>query len=352
MSDNAFLRRLGIEHPIIAAPMGGGPSTPELVAAVSNAGGMGSLAGAYLAPEQIADEIRRVRALTSRPFAVNLFAGGYHTGFGDPAPMLTLMREVHQELGLPEPSVSPVPPDPFPAQLQVVLDAGPAAFSFTFGIPPADALRRLREAGIMVMGTATTVEEGRTLAEAGVDAIVAQGAEAGAHRGTFTGDFERAMVPTLELTTGIVAATGLPVIASGGLMDGRDIAAALEGSASAVQLGTAFVPCPESGAAEVYKQAILSATEDRTVITRAFSGRPARGIENAFIRRVEPLRDAILSFPAQNNLTRPMRAAAGKRGEPSHLSLWAGTQAHRARNLPAADLVRALVEEMREARSS
>ena len=190
------------------------------------------------------------------------------------------------------------------------------------------------------------------LADAGVDAIVAQGAEAGAHRGTFTGDFERAMVPTLELTAGIVAATGLPVIASGGLMDGRDIASALGAGASAVQLGTAFVPCPESGAAEGYKHAILTATDDRTVITRAFSGRPARGIENAFIRRVEPLRDAILSFPAQNNLTRPMRAAAGKRGEPGYLSLWAGTQAHRARTLPAADLVRALVEEMRDARSS
>jgi nitronate monooxygenase len=351
MSDNTFLRRLGIEHPIIAAPMGGGPSTPELVAAVSNAGGLGSLAGAYLTPGQIADEIGRVRALTGRPFAVNLFAGGYHTGFGDPAPMLALMREVHHELGLPEPEVAPVPADPFPAQLRVVLDARPAAFSFTFGIPPSDALRDLREAGIVVMGTATTVEEGRLLAEAGVDAIVAQGAEAGAHRGTFTGDFERAMVPTLELTAGIAAATGLPVIASGGVMDGRDVAAALDAGAAAVQMGTAFVPCPESGAAEAYKQAILSATEDRTVITRAFSGRPARGIENTFIRRVEPVRDAILPFPAQNNLTRPMRAAAGKRGEPGYLSLWAGTEAHRARTLPAADLVRVLVEEMQQARS-
>ncbi|HET7232519.1 MAG TPA: nitronate monooxygenase [Longimicrobium sp.] len=349
MTDHTFLRRLGIEHPIIAAPMGGGPSTPELVAAVCNAGGMGSIAGAYLSPAQLQDEIRRVRALTDRPFAVNLFAGGYHTEFGDPAPMLALMRQVHHEFALPEPAVPPVPPDPFPAQLQVVLDARPAAFSFTFGIPPAEALQRLRDAGIVVMGTATTVEEGRMLAEAGVDAIVAQGAEAGAHRGSFTGDFERAMVPTLELTAGIAAATRLPVVASGGLMDGRDIVAALEAGAVAVQMGTAFVPCPESGAAEVYKQAILSATEDRTVITRAFSGRPARGIENSFIHRVEPVLDAILSFPAQNTLTRPMRAAAGKRGEAGYLSLWAGTEAHRARPLPAADLVRALVAEMRAA---
>jgi len=349
VADASFLRRLGIEHPVIAAPMGGGPSTPALVAAVSDAGGMGSVAGAYLAPAQLANEIRQVRALTGRPFAVNLFAGGYHLEVGDPAPMLALMREVHTELGLGEPSVSPVPPDPFAAQLQVVLDERPAAFSFTFGIPTAEALRRLREAGIVVMGTATTVEEGAMLAAAGVDAIIAQGAEAGAHRGTFTGDFERAMVPTLELTAGIAAATGLPVIASGGVMDGRDVAAALAAGAVAVQMGTAFVPCPESGAAEAYKRAILTATEDRTVVTRAFSGRPARGIENAFIRRVEPVRDAIIPFPAQNTLTRPMRAEAGRRGEPGYLSLWAGTAAHRARALPAAELVRALVAELHAA---
>lgn len=352
MADTSLLRRLGVEHPVIAAPMGGGPSTPALVAAVSNAGGMGSIAGAYLSPAQLADEIGRVRALTRRPFAVNLFAGGYHREVGDPGPMLALMREVHAELGLPEPSVPPVPPDPFAAQLQVVLDERPAAFSFTFGIPPADALRRLRERGIVVMGTATTVEEGAMLAAAGVDAIVAQGAEAGAHRGTFTGDFERAMVPTLELTAGIAAATRLPVVASGGVMDGRDVAAALAAGAVAVQMGTAFVPCPESGAAGAYKQAILSAGDDRTVITRAFSGRPARGIENAFIRRVEPIRDAIPLFPAQNTLTRPMRAEAGRRGEPGYLSLWAGTQAHRARALPAAELVRVLVAELRTAQGA
>lgn len=349
MHDTSFLRRLGIEHPVIAAPMGGGPSTPELVAAVSGAGGMGSLAGAYLAPEQVADEIRRVRALTDRPFAVNLFAGGYHLESGDPAPMLAVMREVHAELGLPEPSIAPVPPDPFPAQLEVVLRERPAAFSFTFGIPPGDALRELRARGIVVMGTATTAEEGEMLAEAGVDAVIAQGAEAGAHRGTFTGDFERAMVPTLALTAGIAAATRLPVIASGGVMDGRDVAAALAAGAVAVQMGTAFVPCPESGASAAYKQAILAATGDRTTITRAFSGRPARGIENDFIRRAEPLRDAILTFPAQNTLTRAMRSAAARRGEAGYLSLWAGTQAHRARALPAAELVRTLAAELREA---
>lgn len=350
MTDSPLLHRLGIQHPIIAAPMGGGPSTPELVAAVSAAGGMGSLAGAYLSPEQIADEIGRVRALTSRPFAVNLFAGGYHAGIDrDSAPMLAVMEEVHRELGLPAPAIPDVPPDPFETQLRVLLDARPAAFSFTFGIPSADAMGRLRAAGIAVLGTATTVEEGRMLAAAGVDGIVAQGAEAGAHRGTFAGDFDASMVPTLELTSGIVATTGVPVIASGGLMDGRDVAAALAAGAQAVQLGTAFVPCPESGAAEVYKQAILAAVDDRTVVTRAFSGRHARGIENDFIRRMRTHAGDVLPFPAQNTLTRPMRAAAGKQGEPGYLSLWAGTGAARARRLPAAELLRVLVDELREA---
>lgn len=353
MMDNPLLRRLGIQHPVIAAPMGGGPSTPELVAAVSDAGGMGCVAGAYLTPERIGEEIRRVRALTDRPFAANLFAGGYHAGIDrDPAPMLARMRQVHGELGLNAPELPTVPPDPFEAQLQVVLDARPAAFSFTFGIPWAGALRRLRAAGIAVLGTATTVEEGRMLAAAGVDAVVAQGAEAGAHRGTFTGDFDAAMVPTLELTAGIAAATGIPVAASGGLMDGRDVAAALAAGAQAVQLGTAFVPCPESGAAEVYKEAILSAVDDRTVITRAFSGRHARGIENDFIRRMAEHQADILPFPAQNTLTRPMRAAAGKRGEAGYLSLWAGTGVARARQLPAAEMVRVLVDEMRQALAS
>jgi len=353
MNTDSLLRHLGIAHPIIAAPMGGGPSTPELVAAVSDAGGMGCLAGAYLTPEQLEDEIRRVRALTGRPFAVNLFAGGYHAGIDrDPVPMLALMREVHGELGLPAPELPAVPPDPFEAQLRVVLAARPAAFSFTFGIPSADAMRRLRAAGIVVLGTATTVEEGRMLADAGVDAVIAQGAEAGAHRGTFTGDFDAAMLPTLELTAGIAAATGVPAVASGGLMDGRDVAAALAAGAQAAQLGTAFVPCPESGAAECYKQAILAAVDDRTVITRAFSGRHARGIENDFIRRMRTHAGDILSFPAQNTLTRPMRAAAGKRGEAGYLSLWAGTGAARARRLPAAELVRVLVDELRQAQAS
>lgn len=350
MNRPVFLDRLGIEHPIFLAPLGGGPGTPELAAAVSEAGGLGSLGAAYLTAEQTREAIRKVRALTRKPFQVNLFCGGREstTDF-DAGPMLALLSEIHQKLGLPAPALPAMPADPFPAQLEVVLEERPAAFSFTFGIPDSAALRRVKERGIPVLGTATTVEEGRLLEQAGVDAIVAQGAEAGAHRGTFSGPFEDSFVPTAELVRGIVRQTALPVIASGGIMDGRDIAAALLDGAAAVQLGTAFLCCPECAAAEAYKRAVLAAKRDTTVVTRAFSGRPARGLTNTFIERLKGHEEMILPYPLQNALTRPMRTAAGQRGDAGYLSLWAGQGVPRARSMPAGELVRRLVEETREA---
>ncbi len=332
MAKTGFLRRLGIELPIMQAPMGGGPSTPELVAAVSNAGGLGSLGAPYLTPEQILDAVRRVRALTERPFAVNLFAGAYQTENAiDPAPMLALLGEAHAALGLPPPVLPALPPDPFAAQLAAVLEARPPIFSFTFGIPKPQEIARLRARDIAIVGTATSVSEARLLEAAGVDGILAQGSGAGAHRGTFSGRFEDAMVPTLELVHGISRAVELPVTASGGLMNGADIRAALEAGATAAALGTAFLACPESGASETYKQAVLAARADTTVITRAFSGRPARGIANAFIARMRDHEAAILPYPLQNALTRAMRGAAAERGDSGFLSLWAGTGVARAR---------------------
>jgi nitronate monooxygenase len=240
--------------------MGGGPSTPELVAAVSNAGGLGSLGAAYLSPDQIIDAMRRIKALTQRPFNVNLFAGGYQrTRQVDPAPMLALLAGIHADLELPPPAAPAAARDPFPEQFEAVLEADPPIFSFTFGIPDADVRKRLAARGIATLGTATTVKEARMLEDAGVAAIVLQGEEAGAHRGTFAGPFENSMVPTLDLVAETVRAVSTPVVASGGLMDGRDVAAAMRHGASAVQLGTAFLACPESGAPAAYKRAILEA---------------------------------------------------------------------------------------------
>lgn len=346
MAANKLLQRLGIEHPILLAPMAGAGGTPELAAAVSNAGGMGAWGGAYAKPDEIAATIRRIRQLTQRPFNINLFAGGYETRKVDPQPMLAIVGEAHARLGLPPPLLPPVPADPFAAQLEAVLEERPPVFSFTFGMPSAAQIAALKQRGVAVMGTATTVQEARQLQQAGVDAIAAQGAEAGAHRGSFAAPFEDSMIPLAVLVREICASTALPVIASGGIMDGRDVAKAMALGAAAVQLGTAFLPCPESGAPPAYKRALLEAKTDTTVITRAFSGRPARGLTNAFIAMVAGKEDSILPFRQQNDLTRPLRNAAGQRGIADFISLWAGQGVARSRAMPAADLVKALVDEM------
>jgi len=346
MAANPLLQQLGIDHPILLAPMAGSGGTPELAAAVSNAGGLGAWGGAYAKPEEIIAAIRRIRALTSRPFNINLFAGGCVLDRKiDPQPMLGIVAEVHAELGLPPPVLPPPSVDCFDAQFEAVLEERPPVFSFTFGIPSPAQMAAAKRRGIVTLGTATSVEEAARLEQAGVDAIAAQGAEAGAHRGTFAAAFEDSMIPLATLVRAICAHVRLPVVAAGGIMTGGDVAAAMTLGAAAVQLGTAFVPCPESGAPAAYKHALLSAKADTTVITRAFSGRPARGIANRFIAMVAGKEHAILPFRQQNDLTRPMRNAAGKAGVADFISLWAGQGVARSRAMPAAELVATLIKE-------
>jgi nitronate monooxygenase len=335
----------GARYPLIQAPMAGGPTTPELVAAVSNAGGLGSLGAAYLTPAAIAAAVARIRELTDRPFTVNLFTVDSAPLDRAPGPMLALLAAYHRELALPPPALPERPAERFDEQAAAILAARAPVFSFTFGIPAPEWLSAFRGAGIRVAGTATTVEEARLVAAAGVDAVVAQGAEAGGHRGTFAGRFEDAMVPTLALVEGAIAAVRCPVIASGGIMDGSGIRAALASGAAAVQLGTAFLACPESGAPPAHKAAVLAAAEDTTVITRVFSGRPARGIRNRFVVEAERHLEAVLPYPWQNAATRPLRTAAARAGKAEFLSLWAGQRAGLARALPAAELVATLAAE-------
>lgn len=340
-----LLSDLGLVHPIILAPMAGAGGTPELLAAVSNAGGLGSWGGAYATPQQILDTAKQIRGLTSKPFALNLFAGGYEPQrHVDGAPMLALVARVHEKLGLAPPVLPPNPASPFEDQAAAVIEARPAVFSFTFGMPSAGVLERARKAGILTIGTATTVEEGKALAAAGVDAIVAQGEEAGAHRGSFLKPFEQSMVPMRELTRGLLREVAIPVIASGGIMNGREIAEMLDAGAVAAQLGTAFLVCDESGAPDAYKKALLAAKEDTTVITRVYSGRPARGLRNTFIDMAEGV--PVLPFRQQNDLTRPMRNESGKQGLPDYVSLWAGRNVARVRAMPGARLMETLVAEI------
>lgn len=332
--------------------MAGGVSTPELVAKVSQASALGSLGLAYTQPEAMQREAERVRALTSAPFNVNLFAAKNAGEIEDAEQRAALdaVAPYYEELGLtrPQPLRSPYAPDPR-AQLDAVEAIQPGVFTFHLGDVDGKRLAALRARGIKVGGSATCVAEAKHLETLGVDFIIAQGAEAGGHRGTYLRDPYEAMTGTLALVRLIVRAVRLPVVAAGGIMDGAGIAAALALGAQAAQLGTAFLPCTESGASPLHKAAVLAAEDDVTLITEKFSGKPARGIVNRYMREMEERNAPQLAFPAQNSLTAPLRAAAAKAGKADFLSMWAGQAAALARELPAAELVAALRAETLEA---
>ncbi|HVB33030.1 MAG TPA: nitronate monooxygenase [Patescibacteria group bacterium] len=344
----SLARQLGLRYPVVQAPMAGGATTPELVAAVCEAGALGFLAAAYLQPVRIRELASQVRARTSRPFGINLFAP--LPAPDPPADARAALRRIsgfHAELGLAQPVLPEAAAEPFEEQLAAALDSGASVFSFTFGLLPHDALDAVKSRGMFVMGTATTVDEAILLEKAGVDAVIAQGSEAGAHRGTFATDFASSMIGSMALIPQVADVVRVPVVASGGIMDGRGIVAALALGASAVQMGTAFLVCHESGVPEAHKAAILGAHEDQTRITRAFSGRPARGIVNQAMAEIEAAGDpaAILPYPLQNALTRPMRSAAAKQGRAEYLSLWAGQGVRLARRQSASELIAHLSHE-------
>jgi nitronate monooxygenase len=341
---------LGIELPIIQAPMAGGVTTPDLVASVCEAGALGSLGLAYTQPEAMQRDAELVRARTQRPFNLNLFASKSVGAIPDAEQRAALdaVAPHYAELGLPlpQPVRAPFAPD-LNAQLAAIEAIRPAVFTFHLGDFEARRIAGLRAHGIKVGASATCVAEARHLETLGVDFIIAQGTEAGGHRGTYLRDPYEAMTGTLALVRLIVRAVRVPVVAAGGIMDGAGIAAALALGAEAAQLGTAFVTCHESGAPRVHKAAILGAKDDDTLITEKFSGKPARGIANRYMRE---MRDApTLPFPAQNTLTGPLRAAAAKAGNADFPSLWSGQAAPLARELPAAELVTTLRDETMQA---
>ncbi|GKQ37152.1 nitronate monooxygenase [Streptomyces sp. A012304] len=340
-------------HPIVQAPMAGGVSVPELAAAVSEAGGLGFLAAGYKTADGMYQEIKQLRGLTTRPFGVNLF-------MPQPESAETGAVEVyaHQlageaawyetELGDPDSGRD----DGYDAKLAVLLDNPVPVVSFHFGVPTAQALESLRRAGTFTLVTATTVDEAVAVERAGADAVIVQGVEAGGHQGTHRDIQENdgSGIGLLSLVAQVREAVSLPLVAAGGIMRGSQIAAVLAAGADAAQLGTAFLATPESGAAAVHKQALTDPLFVRTELTRAFSGRPARGLVNRFLREHGPYAPA--AYPEVHHLTSPLRKAAAKAGDAQGMALWAG-QGHRmARDLPAGQLVEVLLAELDAARTA
>jgi nitronate monooxygenase len=330
-----------LEHPIVQAPMGGGVSTPALAAAVSEAGGLGFLAAGYLAPDKVRADVQALRTLTARPFGVNLFAPPQPVP--DPRAVEryahALARRHGAAVGTPRHD-----DDAWEEKLALLAELRVPVVSFAFGCPEATEVEKLHAAGAAVWVAVTTADEARTAERAGADALVVQGVEAGGHRATFddTAPNDFGLLAALQL---VAAATPLPLVATGGLATGRAIAAVIAAGAVAAQLGTAFMLSPEAATAEAHRAAV--AHDGPTALTRAFTGRTARGIVNRFQREHTP--DAPLGYPDVHHVTAPLRKAARERGDADGFHLWAGQAHSLAEPVPAAELVRRLAAEAREA---
>lgn len=348
----SLLQRLGIDHPLIQAPMAG-PNTPTLVAAVSHAGGLGSLGAGYLEPKDILDQSAQIRALTDKPFALNLFV--LPDTFEADESAVTRMRDrldaLMEQEGLGVRTQRPSSWAPvFSDQFAALCEVRPAVASFVFNLITPAQLRELHRRDIYVIGTATSVAEARAWAELGADAVCVQGAEAGGHRGTFLHAPEQAMIGLFALLPLAVRAVSIPVIAAGGIMDGRGMLAAEVLGAAASQLGTAFLACPESGATAAWKRDLASAEDHRIGTIRSFSGRAARGLLNRYTQAMQPYEAELPPYPILNALTAPLRRAAGQAGRGDLVSEWCGQAATLVRPMPAADLVKLLMNEYRTAR--
>ena len=339
--------------PIVQAPMAGGVSVPQLAAAVSEAGGLGFLAAGYKTADGMYQEIKQLRGATNRPFGVNLFMP--QPEYADPAAVEVYANQLAGEsawyetkLGDPDSGRD----DGYDAKLAVLLDNPVPIVSFHFGCPTREVLDSLARAGTFTMVTATTVEEAQAVQRAGAGAVTVQGVEAGGHQGTHRDNPETdgAGIGLLSLIAQVREAVQIPIVAAGGIMRGSQIAAVLAAGATAAQLGTGFLATHESGANALHKQALTNPLFVRTELTRAFSGRPARGLVNRFMREHGPYAPA--AYPQIHHLTSGLRKAAAKAGDAQGMALWAG-QGHRlARDLPAQQLVEVLADEIAEAKAA
>ncbi len=336
---NKLLNLLKIQHPIIQAPMAGGITTPELVAAVSECGGLGSIGAGLLNATALRQTIQNTRKLTQKPFAVNVFIPNpYQVDVKAMQVWQKYLEPIRQKLNISSPAITQYAPN-FDAQMQVILEENIPIVSFTFGILNSHWLNQLQQQGCVVIGTATTLEEARALEKSGIDAIVLQGSEAGGHRGSFLKPAQQSLVGLFDLVTQAVAEIDCPLIAAGGIMQGEQISALLKLGVSAAQLGTAFLVCEESGAHPLYKQAVLKAKETEVILTKHISGRYARGLKNDFIEYLQACSIEPLDYPVQNTLLQDIRQAALQQNQPDFFALWCGQGVAKARALKVADLI-------------
>src|SRR6266478_4271958 len=351
-NENRLTAKLGIDYPVIQGPLGG-LSSQKLTAAVSNFGGLGSFGAHGLAPEAIKEAIAEIRSLTSKPFAMNLWVSMEDEGartsgenaFNRSLAPLTTHLAV---LGAPRPTFKPYSPPRFEDQARVLLDAKVPAFSFIYGIPPQEILEGCRAKHIVTIGTATTPEEGAALQEAGVDAVVASGFEAGGHRGSFLRAAENSLTGTLALVPQIVDNVDVPVIAAGGIGDVRGVVAALALGAEGVQMGTVFLACEESGASLLHRQALRGKKAGHTALTKGFTGRLARVIHNRLLEELNAEGTAILPYPLQRRLVRNLAIPAEAAGRSDLVPLWAGQSAHLSTCTDVSAFLTSLVEEVSE----
>ncbi|MFJ7745535.1 nitronate monooxygenase [Peribacillus sp. NPDC097295] len=333
-----------MEYPIIQAPMAGGASTPKLAATVSNAGGIGFLAAGYKTAGEMVSEIEETLRLTDRPFGVNVFVPSKEVV--DEAVLLAYREKIQKEAQSVGVLIgqATTDDDDWDSKITALKELRVAIVSFTFGCPESRIIKELQEAGSLVAISVTNLDEAKIAVAAGADILCAQGIEAGGHRASFENQTEGDQ-GLIELIKMIKKESNVPMIAAGGLMEGKDITAVLAAGAVAAQLGTAFLRCPESGASPAHKAALHDSRFSKTAITRAFSGRRARGLVNRFLEEYD--REAPNAYPHVHHMTKQMRKVAGQKEQPELMALWAGQGHRRSRELPASQLMEKLVEEMK-----
>ncbi|WP_313891638.1 nitronate monooxygenase [Psychrobacillus sp.] len=341
---NEFTNRLNLDYPIIQAPMAGGITTSRLVSAVSNNGALGMIGAGYMSPIQLREQIKEVKLFTSNNFGVNLFVpNDFEINEQEVEAATSLLKPYREVLQIQDEVISwPNTSDAikiFDEQIQVIIEEKVPICSFTFGIPSVDVIQRLKHQGIVIIGTATTVIEAIAIEKIGMDAVVVQGCEAGGHRGNFISAHEESLISLMSLIPQVVDYVRIPVIAAGGIMDNGGLMASLHLGASAVQMGTAFLTCEESGAHPVHKEAIIHAKDGDTTFTRAFSGKWARGISNQFMHEMKDYEQHLPEFPIQNTLTQSIRKAAAAQNNKEFMSLWSGQNSTLAKRETVEELI-------------